>query len=497
MRFFRVAVVTLIVSAISICAGCFSDPAKDAENKKKVEALLARLPEGWKADIEVKGDTVTIRNFTGKWIVWDTATFDVAFGELVAEKVNFDAPGTPDGAPVVGKITLKNLRDGLSWLQFSFSYSHSLGKLELNSPHGDFAGLLAVIDGKAEPDTLLKTAKFWKIGPVTLENEVLDYSYAYFGVTSKLESASLASASLLRWEGFEAKKLSVMSLGAEVTAIDSYGFKLIEFPDILEPIAREQQQKEAEGATVDSERLDRETTQELLALMRATPVRLEGLVYNNLRIRPMTTDPIRVGKLSFDLFISPDKLQMDLLGKDLEVPTAALALLELPSSEFGLRPGDFLRGELSLGWGMQADQNTGTGTVSGSLRALEWGVVDGSLALSWPVDPERFPIFPSEEKIMAAGFTIGLEDLGGINKVPAILGRTRQALLDDFAAAGRKTGLEAEVGKALHLLLEKGGKVRLVVTCDPPEPMNTLSQKLDVVPSTWKTAVEHTPAAGQ
>ena len=497
MRFFRVAVVTLVVSAISICAGCFSDPAKDAENKKKVEALLARLPEGWKADIEVKGDTVTIRNFTGKWIVWGTATFEIAFDEFVAEKVNFEAPGTPDGAPVVGKITLKNLRDGLSWLQFSFSYSHSLGKLELNNPHGDFSGLLAVIDRKAEPDTLLKTAKSWKIGPVKLENEVLDYSYAYFGVTSKLESVSLASASLLRWEGFEAKKLSVMSLGAEVTAIDSYGFKLAEFPDFLALVERERQKREAEGVALDSEQLDRESLQELLALCRATPFRLEGLVYNNMRIRPMTTDPIRVGTLSFDLFISPDKLQMDILGKDLEVPTAALALLGLPSSEFGLRPGDFLRGELGLGWQMQADQSKGTGTVSGSLRGLEWGVVDGSLALSWPVDPDRFPIFPSEEKYLAEGLTIGLEDLGGINKVPAILGRTRQALLDDLAAAGRSTGLEAEVGKALLPLLEKGGKVRFVVTCDPPEPLATLSQKLEAVPPTWKFAVEHTPPAAQ
>ena len=43
MRFFRVAVVTFVVGATLICAGCFSDPAKDAENKKKVEALLARL----------------------------------------------------------------------------------------------------------------------------------------------------------------------------------------------------------------------------------------------------------------------------------------------------------------------------------------------------------------------------------------------------------------------------------------------------------------------
>ena len=135
--------------------------------------------------------------------------------------------------------------------------------------------------------------------------------------------------------------------------------------------------------------------------------------------------------------------------------------------------------------------------VSGSLRGLKWGVVDGSLALSWPVDPDRFPIFPAEEKIMAAGFTIGLEDLGGINKVPAILGRTRQALLDDLAAAGRSTGLEAEVGKALLPLLEKGGKVRFVVTCDPPEPLATLSQKLEAVPPTWKFAVEHTPPAAQ
>ncbi len=499
MRFFRVAVVTFVVGATLICAGCFSDPAKDAENKKKVEALLARLPEGWKAEIEVKGDTVTIRNFTGKWTVDGAANAELAFDELVAEKVNFDAPGTPDGAPVVGKITLKNLRDGLSWLQLGFSYSHSLGKLELNSPRGDFAGLLAVVDGKAEPDTLLKTANSWKTGAVKLEREMLDYSYSYFGVTSKLESVSLASASLLRWEGFEAKKLSVMSLGAEVVAIDSYGFKLIEFPDIVGFIERAEREKKAEGASFDPEQIELENLRELLALMRATPVRMEGLAYNNLRIRPMTNDPIHVGKLSFDLFLSPDKLQMDILGKELEVPSAVFALLDVPPSEFGLRPGDVLRGEHSLHWEMRADQNKGTGAVSGSLRGFEWGAVDGNLALSWPVDPTRFPIFPAEEKYVAEGFSIGFEDLGGIDKVTAAQGGTRQALAADRAerARGHTTGLEAELGKAFLTLLEKGGKVRLVVTCDPPEPVTMLSEKLDAVPPTWRFAVEHTPPVGQ
>ncbi len=483
----------LVLCLAVACAGC-SDPQKDAENEKKVETLLARLPQGWKADIDVRGDTLTIRNFSVRFPTKGAeAFFDLAFDELVAEKVDFNTAGLPDGPPPVGRITLKGLRDGIiaGGPGVDFSFSHSLALLEIREPKGDFAGLLAVCDGKAEPDTLLRTLNSWRTGPVRLEKEVLDFSYQYFGITSTLERLSLDSASLFSWKELKAKNLSVRALGSEVLAVDEYGYRLLEIPDFT-AMANEAVRKGAFGdLETERENMDEWPSKAMAELLRTTPLRLDGLYCENLRYRLMTTDPVSLGRIDLNLLVSPDKTLLDIRGKDLNVPASVLALAG-PPEKLGLRPGESLQGDWSLRLGSEAG---GTGEFATDVRLTDRVRAACVFFLTFPPESPDFPAIPAAlEKVLITAFSTSLEDLGGLDRLPLLSGENRETFLEGLVGQTPGTPFEADFQQAMRLLLEKGGAVDISVTCEPPVPFSQLEDFRKAPPAACKSVVRHTPA---
>ena len=504
MRLTRTVVVLFALCLPLFCTGCFDDPQKDAANKQKVEKLLAHLPEGWKAEIEVKGDTLVIRNFSAEWHKApkgepSSETLALNFDELRAEGVDFTAADTPGAKSPAKKVTLKNLRSRLDSTAGSQGdavvISYALDLLEVRNPEGNLAGFMAVVEGTAEPQSLFDTLDAWKVGPLRAENALMDISYSYFGVTSKLQRMSFASASFLGCRDYKAEKLSVMSLGVEVFALDSQTCRLVALPNIaafFNKTKRFQEQKRQSNATDPSLPEDRD--KKLFAdFLRAEPLRVEGLTTAGMRIRPMSTDSIQVAETSFDCFMSPDSFKVDLMGKGISLPTEVLAKIA-PPSEWGLHPGEALLVEQGVHMELKPQGPGGIGVHSGYLRLPGRGGVEASLNMSFPRADQDFPALPdSGEHFFVDGGRLLVEDIGGVEKFLAVRGWSKEQLLLKLFLQISGAGVGAEVQKALGLVVMQGGRADLHVVCEPPVLLSDLAQALEKPPAGWKLNLKYTP----
>ncbi len=506
MRFVRPTVLFFALMVALGCFGCFADPARDAKNKKKIENLLARLPKGWNATVEVKGDTLTVRNFRGLWApdsAW--AVFSLAF-DLEVEGVNFAADETPGGASLFRKAELKNLRAAMTMAgiatvsDFGADFSYSLERLEINNATGDAAGLAAVLDETAEPEILLKTLNTWHCGPIRAEREVQDFSYNFVGVTSKTESTSLASARLFEYRDYQVKNVSVMAMGVEVVAVDSSGFKLLRLPDLapfLEHLAAEDKKKTSADLTGDAGPPDAAewARRELAGRLRAEPMRLEGLRLENLRVRPMTTDAMTLARFEGDFFFSPDALRLALVGKGLVVPASVLALAGPPRT-FGLLPGEAYRSDQSLRWEMKSEGGGGEFALNAGLNLADRGLLEAEVNGEFQLSTPDFPSIPAAEAVMRLRASrLVLEDRGGIAKTLAVTDMRKEELLQHIATTPAHPISDAEMKfiEAVTLLLNQGGRVILSAQCDPPIPFKELDRLSESSPPGFIFRLEHMP----
>ncbi len=491
MKLTRYMYLTLALALALALAGCGDDGKKDAENKKKVETQLAKIPGYRNATVTVKGDALTIAGFTAEIPYPGVGLNRVTIEEVKAEGVDFDAQTKPGVVLIAKKTTYKNYRSATEMADAGMGgVTGVVENMEFGNLHMD-AGALDKALSKQTPDMreVVAAAVTMKADSSAMKNYRLDLNMGFISGTISMEKASTGAFSLFGCKDMSLDNFKAVFLGSEMFSLGKWTIKTVSFPDIISPAMKlygPDMNVEADPAAVETYEKD------MADALKKNPIILQGMVMEDMKIRPMTNDPLTLKKVSVDFEFSQDKIT---LKKDVEG-------FVVPPSVYGKGfEGKALAAvygkpiELSGAVDFEAVKEGAGGRVAvNALRVTEKNL--GSLAFTlksaFPESDKDVPAGPADpDTLKLNGLTLTLKDTGALDLAYGLGAEeakrydpnvskesVRAEIIQGLTMAGSAGGAQQKIADAFIKFLNGSGTFSLSMAPSFPVTIDELQEVL-------------------
>ncbi len=483
MKRFRSVYAILALALILVTAGCGDDGKKDAENKKKVEDQLAKLPGTHNATVMVKGDTLTITNFMADVPYAGMGTMHLSAAEIKAEGVDFDADTKTGVVLIAKKTTYKDYKSSMTLSGESAAglgegtVASSVKQVVINDLQMDAAALEKALNKpNASIADLVPSFMTMKIGSTSAEGYRADFNMGIISGTMLMDKCSTGSMTMLDYNDLTMENFKIVAMGAELFSIGKWNIKKVVLPDFITPYIKHLGTPEAANAapmaTPDA------FGDDLAAAFKKTGLRMEGMLIENASLRPLTNDPITLRKATVDLVITPDRISLKKEVDGFVIPPSVYgkgfegkALATLYGKPFDFSGAvDFeavkegAGGRMTLNTLRIADKNLGGGEFSAK----------GTFAES-DKDVPAVPNAP--DSVNLTGMTFSMKDSGMVDLIFACLAEEQKA----YNPSVSKEALKAQSIEAIKMQGMAGGAMKQVA--------DALAQFLETPGSTFSFSI--------
>ena len=433
MKVSRYAYLLLALVPALALAGCF-DGNKDAENKKKIEAQLARLPGSHNATVVVKGDTLTITGFKADIPYAGMGVNRITLEELSAEGVDFDAAAKAGVVPVAKKVSFKNYTSSMEFssgagLGGSGSATSVVGLMSLTGLQIDAGAFDKALGTPAAGDKaekpvalpdLIAALMTFKAESSVFQNYRVDMNLGIVSITMSMDKGTSGAMTMLSWKDMSLENFKATAFGSEVFSLGKWTIKNFSVPDIVTPAMK--QVYGSADPKADPFAASAAYEHDLAEAFKKSPIIVQGMVMEDMKVRPMTNEPLTLKKVSLDIEFSQNKL---ILKKDVEgfvIPPSVYgkglegrALAKLYGKPF----------ELSGAVDFEAVKDGEGGRIAvNSLRLADknLGGLDFSLKGAFPQGNKEVPAVPeSGDDVRLNKLDLTLKDAGALDLIFGLL----------------------------------------------------------------------------
>ena len=310
MKLIRYACLPAMVALALAFAGCGDDGKKDAENKQKVENALAKLPGSRNATVAVKGDTLTITNFKAEIPYAGMGTNVITVDELKAEGVDFDAATKTGVVPVAKKVVFKNYRSTMDMKDAGMggagSVSGTVAGMEFANLQLDAAAMDKALAKDAPTKDLVAALLTFKGDSSSMQNYRADVNMGFVSGSFAMDKASSGAFSMMSCKDMVAENFKLVFLGSEMFSMGKLSIKNFSMPDVFTPFMNHYDPKAVQTGEpfTPSEGYEKD----LADALKKNPILLQGIVMENVQVRPMTNEPLAAKKITMDIEFTQDRI---------------------------------------------------------------------------------------------------------------------------------------------------------------------------------------------
>ena len=516
MKLSRYACFLLALALIPALVGC-DDEKKNAENKKKVEDQIARIPGSHNATVVVKGDVLTITNFKAEIPYAGMGVNRISVDEVLAEGVDFDAATKPGVVPVAKKVSFKNYTSSVEFTEGaglpavgggSGSATSRVAAMSMGNMRMDAGALDKAMGKDISMKDLLAACMTLKVDSSSIQGYRVDVNLGVVSATVSVDKGATGEWGLLACKDLSMEGFKATALGAEVFSLGKWTIKNINIPDIFTPAMHlYDADKKAEGGA--PYKAAQAYEKDLAEAFKKSPLLMQGMVLEDIQLRPMTNEPLTVKKITADLEFSQDRILIKNNVEGFVVPPAVYgkglegkALAKLYGKPF----------ELSGNLDFEAVKEGPGGRItlnSLNLADKNLGGFEFSMKGAYPEGDKDVPAVPDDpDMVRLNGLNLTLKDHGALDLIfglsaedakrydpKATKESVRAEAIAAMTAEGAEGGAKQQVLDAFAKFLADSGTFTLSMAPTFPVTMDELTKVLEGAGEGLNLSVKTVPPA--
>lgn len=325
----------VLIILLGVCAGAyvFGLPMLESQQAERIAAAIKALPGNFTAeDVKVGffDKKVTIKGLKGKPALGAGILYDVEIGQLELQGVNLEAGSKPGVAPIAQfvKVTDSNFKSSIQvqGLEQSFSSSSTCKEMSITGLKGDLTALMALgplptlplEPNEQDLRDYIKATNAMMVALSTFHIERGDFKQQTFELgppvplKGGIDSGAYADVSVTKCGPMEMLGLKMSVLNSETLRVEKISLQGISSPDLFS-LEMDPENPDAYGKG-------------MLAAFAANPMRINGLLFEKMWIKPMTPEAATIESSKIDIELGPEKIAFVKEVKNLNLPVSVYGM---------------------------------------------------------------------------------------------------------------------------------------------------------------------------